>query len=129
MMTHALRIICRAVLLGLAALAVAGCNNSREKLPPEAAGSHADAGAVTVTVSPVSFQPVQRIVGVVGTLHGYEEISLGAKVAGRVRKIAHDMADRVKPGELLLEIDPTDYQLNVRQAQRSLQVELAKLGL
>ena len=33
------------------------------------------------------------------------------------------------PGEILLEIDPTDYQLNVRQAQRALQVELAKLGL
>jgi membrane fusion protein (multidrug efflux system) len=46
-----------------------------------------------------------------------------------VRKIAHDVADRVKPGETLVEIDPTDYQLNVRQAQRALQVELAKLGL
>ena len=37
-------------------------------------------------MQPVTFRPVQRIVGVVGTLHGYEEIKLKAKVAGRVRE-------------------------------------------
>ena len=102
----------------------------------QAAGNTASGGGHRRTLrrgqgygQPVTFRPVQRTVGLVGTLHGYEEISLGAKVDGRVRKIAHDVADRVKPGEVLLEIDPTDYQLNVRQAQRALQVELAKLGL
>ena len=37
--------------------------------------------------------------------------------------------DRVAPGELLLEIDPTDYELTVRQAEKALSVELARLGL
>ncbi len=106
-----------------------GCNREREKMPPQAAASPGAAEAVKVTVQPVTFRPVQRHVDLVGTLHGYEEISLGAKIEGRVRKIMHDVADRVTPGETLLEIDPTDYQLNVRQAQRALQVELAKLGL
>ncbi len=107
-----------------------GCSRQeREKLPAEADASLENSQAVKVTVQPVTFRAVQRQVGVVGTLHGYEEISLGAKVMGRVRKISHDVADRVKPGEVLLEIDPTDYQLDVRQAQKSLQVELAKLGL
>ncbi|MBI3838384.1 MAG: efflux RND transporter periplasmic adaptor subunit [Planctomycetia bacterium] len=115
-------------LVGAVVLA-AGCNRQREKLPAEEAVSPGDPKAVKVTVQPVTFRPVQRTVGVVGTLHGYEEISLGAKVAGRVRKIAHDVSDRVRPGELLLEIEPTDFQLNVRQAQKALQVELAKLGL
>jgi RND family efflux transporter MFP subunit len=107
----------------------AGCNRSRETLPPETTAAATDTESVKVTVEPVTFRAVRRIVGVVGTLHGYEEISLGAKVQGRVRKIMHDVADRVKPGEVLLEIDPTDYQLDVRQAQRALQVELAKLGI
>ena len=80
-------------------------------------------------MQPVTVRSVQRTVACVGTLHGYEEISVAAKVEGRMRKIMHDVADRVGPGEVLLEIDPTDYQLSVRQAQRSLQVELAKLGL
>jgi len=119
----------RAALGCLGVALVLGCNQSREVLPPVADAAAGSSTAVMVTVQPVTFRSVQRTVGLVGTLHGYEEISLGAKVEGRVRKIAHDVADRVKPGEILLEIDPTDYQLNVRQAQRALQVELAKLGL
>ena len=121
--------IVRALALALAVALTPGCNRNREQLPAEAGTSAENAQAVKVTVAPVTHRSVQRMVGVVGTLHGYEEISLGAKVEGRVRKISHDVADRVKPGETLLEIDPTDYQLNVRQAQRALQVELAKLGL
>src|SRR5262249_13982410 len=118
----------RWLLACLLAAAMCGCSRQREPLPADSAANDTS-GAVKVTAEPVSFRPVQRIVGVVGTLHGYEEISLGVKVEGRVRKIAHDVADRVRPGETLLEIDPTDYQLNVRQAQKALQVELAKLGL
>lgn len=121
--------ICRAALGCLGLTLVLGCNKDREALPAVAGAAAEPSTAIKVTVQPVTFRSVQRTVGVVGTLHGYEEISLGAKVEGRVRKIAHDVADRVKPGEILLEIDPTDYQLNVRQAQRALQVELAKLGL
>ena len=121
--------IARALALVLAVALAPGCNRNREQLPAEAGTSAENAQAVKVTVAPVTHRSVQRMVGVVGTLHGYEEISLGAKVEGRVRTISHDVADRVKPGETLLEIDPTDYQLNVRQAQRALQVELAKLGL
>jgi multidrug efflux pump subunit AcrA (membrane-fusion protein) len=120
---------CRVAVGCLGLVLVLGCNKDREALPAVAGGAAAPSTAIKVTVQPVTFRSVQRTVGVVGTLHGYEEISLGAKVEGRVRKIAHDVADRVKPGEILLEIDPTDYQLNVRQAQRALQVELAKLGL
>jgi multidrug efflux pump subunit AcrA (membrane-fusion protein) len=114
---------------GLAGALALGCSQQREKLPAESASSGDGSQGITVTVEPVTFRSVQRRVGVVGTLYGYEEISLAAKVEGRVRKISHDVADRVKPGESLVEIDPTDYQLNVRQAQRALQVELAKLGL
>jgi RND family efflux transporter MFP subunit len=113
--------------LTLVALVV-GCGKSQEKSPAATAAAKGPE-AVAVTVEPVCFRAVQRIVGVVGTLHGYEEITLGAKVAGRVRKVLHDVSDRVRPGELLIEIDPTDFELNVRQAQRAVQVELAKLGL
>ena len=126
---HSARWIALMLFSGFVTALSAGCNNSREKMPTESASAPTEPHSVKVTVQPVTFRPVQRMVGVVGTLHGYEEISLGAKVAGRVRKISHDVADRVKPGELLLEIEPTDYQLNVRQAQKSLQVEFAKLGL
>jgi RND family efflux transporter MFP subunit len=101
----------------------------REGLPETTRVAGREDGAIPVTVEQVRFRPVQRTVDAVGTLHGFEEITLSAKVEGRVRKIDHDMSDRVKPGELLIQIDPTDYQLSVQQAEGALQVELAKLGL
>ncbi len=112
-----------------AALLLPGCSHGeREQLPPDTSTAR-DASAVQVTVEPVTFRPVQRFVGLVGTLYGYEEMAIGSKVGGRVKRIAHDVSDRIKPGEVLLEINPTDYQLAVRQSQKELQVELAKLGL
>lgn len=101
----------------------------REPWPADAPRSERDPNTVMVTAAPVTCRPVQRIVHAVGTLHGFEEVSLAARVEGRVRQLHHDVADQVKPGELLLEIDPTDHALAVRQAERGLQVELARLGL
>src|SRR5262245_23343944 len=62
--------------------------------------------AVAVTVEPVTPRPIQRGVGVVGTLFGQEEVVLSAKVDGRIVKIHHDVGDSVRPGTPLLELDP-----------------------
>jgi RND family efflux transporter MFP subunit len=101
----------------------------KETLPPETGTSERDPAAIVVTVEPVTFRPVQRSVEAVGTLYGYEEVSIAAKVDGRVRKILHDVSDPVKPGDLLVEFDPTDYELLLGQAEKSLRVDLVKLGV
>lgn len=101
----------------------------KETLPPETALAKRDADAVMVTVEPVTFRAVQRTVEGVGTIHGFEEVSISARVEGRVRGIHFDVADRVRPGALLMEIDPTDLELSVQQAEKALDVEFAKLGL
>jgi len=71
---------------------------------------------------------VERHVAVVGTLNGYEQVTITPKVEGRVKVIHFDIGDRVTPGTVLLEIDDTDYQLALAEAERALQQELAKLG-
>ncbi|MEX2114317.1 MAG: efflux RND transporter periplasmic adaptor subunit [Pirellulales bacterium] len=128
-MPHRLQFAAFVLLFVAAVAALSGCSHQREQLPPEAADASRNPAAVKVTASPVVLRPVQRYVGLVGTLHAYEEAVIGAEVGGRVRKVMHDVSDRVRPGEVLVEIDPTDYQLRVRQSQKELQVELAKLGL
>jgi RND family efflux transporter MFP subunit len=126
-----------ALFIGLAVVGVAWTlsyggflSGSRESLPADnaSASTHAP-GAIAVTVAPLRLRAIQRTVTSVGTLHAFEQVTLSAKVEGRVRKIVHDVGDRVKPGDLLLEIDPTDSNLALRQAQSALDVELAKLGL
>lgn len=85
--------------------------------------------AVAVRLQPVVTQPVQRSVDVTGTLYGNEETTISAKVSGRIASIARDMGDRCRAGELLLQIDRTDYELAHRQKELAVREVLAKLGL
>ena len=101
----------------------------KQHLPAETESARRDAEAVVVTVEPVAPRAVQRVVEALGTLHGFEEVTISSKIEGRVRRVFHDVSDQVKPSELLLEIEPTDFELAVQQADRAMQVELAKLGL
>ncbi len=80
-------------------------------------------------MAPVAYRQIAPKIDAAGTLFGYEEVSVCATAEGRVVKLQHDVADRIRPGEILLCIDPTDYALAVQQAEKALLVELAKLGL
>jgi multidrug efflux pump subunit AcrA (membrane-fusion protein) len=102
---------------------------NRSKAPTAETKAAVGSQAVSVTVEPVRHVPVRRTVTVVGSLFGREEITLSPKVEGRVARVWHDVGERVKPGELLLELDPIDYQLAVAEAERALDLELARLGL
>ena len=85
--------------------------------------------AVVVTVVSAMTRPVERRVRTIGTLHGFEEIEVSSLVDGRVARVAHDVGDIVAPGETLLEIDEADFLLSVQEVERSLELELAALGL
>jgi RND family efflux transporter MFP subunit len=85
--------------------------------------------SVPVTVAKVELKLVQRTVEVVGSFEGYEEVTVTPKVEGRVIRIHYDVGDIVHPGDVLMEIDPTDYQLAVQEGRKSMESELAKDGL
>lgn len=84
---------------------------------------------VDVTVAPVRVDSAQRSVEVVGTLHGDEETTISAKVAGRIVAVHHDVGDRVKPGEVLAQVEARDYELARSQKQLAMRESLARLGL
>src|SRR4029077_785288 len=93
---------------------VAGCGH---------VGSEADierstaARVVPVTVANLEHRSVERTVEVIGTLRGWEQVTVGTKRTGRGVKVHHDIGDRVKPGEPLVELDPVDARLGVQQAE------------
>jgi RND family efflux transporter MFP subunit len=84
---------------------------------------------IVVTTEPAVTRPIQRTVCVVGSLYGRDEVSVSTKMEGRIRSIRHDVGDEVKPGEVLAELDPVDAELTLAEAQKGLELELAKLGL
>lgn len=111
-----------AALLLAIALLLPGCRK------PKAAAQSA-AEPVPVTLAPVSSGPVQRSIDVVGTMYGDDEVTVSAKVGGRIVAIYHDMGDSVPRGALLAQIDQTDYALSEAQKEAALGQALAKLGL
>ena len=84
---------------------------------------------VPVTVADAKTIALRRTVPVTGTLYPYEDVTLAPKVGGKVLRVLKDIGDRVGPGELLLELDATEYRLAVEQARPALEAELRKLRL
>jgi multidrug efflux pump subunit AcrA (membrane-fusion protein) len=111
----------------LAAAAVPLLGNRGSTAAEKAAGS-AEKPPVMVTVAPVELKPIQRTVETVGSFQGFEEVAVTPKVSGRVIRVHHNVQDIVHTGDLLLEIDQTDYQLAVDEARKTLGAELAKIG-
>ena len=112
------------VALSLVALASAGCAKA-----VKSGGADAAAKPVAVTVASVAVRPIERMVDAVGTLKGWDEVTIGAKKVGRVVRIHHDIGDRVRPGEVLVECEREDAELAVSQAEKQLLADLAKLGM
>ena len=109
----------------LAPALMTGCGAKSEKT----AGAGTGPLVVPVTVSGVEVRPIERAVDAVGTLKGWDEVTVGAKKVGRVAKVLHDIGDRVKPGEMLVEFETRDAELALDQAKKQLLSELAKVGV
>ena len=54
--------------------------------------------------------------------------TIAAKVNGTVKSVLVDANQAIKKGDLLVEIDPADYNVRLMEAQSALNVEKAKLG-
>ncbi len=115
----------RAIVPILLAMAPIGCG-ARSGGPSEAG---AGPKVVPVTVTSVEVRAVEKTVDGVGTLKGWDEVTVGAKRVGRVARVRHDIGDRVKPGELLVQFETVDADLAIDQAEKQLLAELAKIGV
>jgi multidrug efflux pump subunit AcrA (membrane-fusion protein) len=113
---------------GLLPLAGWGCSHGGPGGEAKAEAP-AEPAPVPVTVAELIRQPVERTVPIEGTLRAWEEVVVSAKRGGEVLKVEHDMGDRVRPGEPLLELDTIDARLAVQQAEAKFLGELVKLGI
>lgn len=78
-------------------------------------------------VKVVSFEPSGTSIGPVfaGLVDAGDTALLAFRVAGQLQVMNVSMGDRVKQGEVLAELDPTDYRLNVEARQA--EFDLAQL--
>ncbi|WP_331376388.1 efflux RND transporter periplasmic adaptor subunit [Sinorhizobium chiapasense] len=62
----------------------------------------------------------QRELDYSGSVKARTEMNLGFRVGGKITERLANIGDRVKPGDLLARIDPTDYELAVKSAVANL---------
>jgi len=113
------------------ALASTACE-SDAKPRAEASGAnagHASTSPREVELAPVVLATFEQVIETTGTLAADEQVTLAAKVAGRVASIAVDLASSVKKGDLVAQIETTDYEFGVQQAEAALGQARAQLGL
>lgn len=123
-MTHIFaRRVCPVLPLAVVVAAAAGCGKSETA---QARGR--DNVAKPVSVERVQEQSVQRVVEVVGTLAAVDEVTVSSEADGLVAKILHDLGDRVRAGDVLVELDREKATYNLEQQKASLQRALAQYG-
>jgi RND family efflux transporter MFP subunit len=111
----------------LAALvAVAGCTGES---PATASAQKAPPPPREVQVVPAFETRMPRTVAVTGTLAAEDQIVLAMKVTGRLAEMGVDLGSRVRRGQVVARLDPTDFKLRLEQAQAALQQARVRLGL
>jgi multidrug efflux system membrane fusion protein len=128
------------VLLGFAAfaqsLAIAGCGKNSGNpagAAPRSGGGGGGGGrgggqaVFPVEVVPVVSQPVEYSVSAVGSVEAFEVVQVTARVPGAIEKINFREGAQVREGEILVEIEPERYRLEVDEARAT--VAKAKAAL
>jgi membrane fusion protein, multidrug efflux system len=117
------------VLVTLAALGLFGCRGEHPAAAQDKPKPTPTPAAREVRVVPAAERTVPRTVAATGTLAAEDQLTLSAKVAGRVERIDVDLGSRVRRGEAVAQLDQTDFRLRVDQAEAALQQARARLGL
>lgn len=108
----------------------AACQSSDAKPRAEAPGGRAaDAAPREVRLAQVAPATFEQVIEITGTLAADEQVMLATKVPGRLARIEVDFASPVKQGQLIAQIETTDYEFGVQQAQAALGQARAQLGL
>src|SRR5687767_5556189 len=87
--------------------------------PARAAGPREER-ALPVLLSAVRREPVTHLVRAAGVLRAKRELDLSFKVGGVIQRVAVEEGARVKRGQLLCVLDPTELEAGARSAGESL---------
>ncbi len=78
--------------------------------------------------APARLGTLQVVVTATGTLQARNSVEVGAEVTGRLVEVPVDFNDKVTPGQLLARIDPTPFELDVRQGEARQKSAVAAVG-
>lgn len=100
-----------------AAVASAGCDGGAGK----SQGVKRAAAVFPVEIVPVATRRVEYSVSAVGSVEAFEVVQVTARVPGAVEKVHFAEGDIVRKGDLLVEIEPDRYAIEVQAARAALE--------
>jgi membrane fusion protein (multidrug efflux system) len=120
--------IMKYIKLALLALLAGATVTSCDMQPPgaETTGDAAGPKAIPVKVMELSVEPITVTQTVTSTVVAYEETYLSPALSGRIRSVKVDVNDRVRKGQLLVEMDRTQLDQTTLQFQQ-LNTDLARM--
>ena len=86
-------------------------------------------GAAPPEATPPPAEDIARVVSATGVVVPSRWATLGFEMSGRVERVMVEPGDQVEEGEPLIELDSTDLEYAVRQAQAALATSQANLAL
>ena len=96
------------------------------EIQPQA--SNRDGEPKPVAVAVVQKASVPRAVDVVGTLAAVDQVTVSSEADGKVQPILADLGDRVRAGQVLIQLDNEKQQYAYEQQQAALARALAQYG-
>ena len=115
-----------AMLLCVAGLALPAMTACRATAVAKADSNGANQ-PLSVAVATASDRPLERTAEVQGALYPRERTTLAANVDGAVVQISADFGDKAQAGQVLMRIDPREYQLRLDSAQAAVDQARARL--
>lgn len=134
------RTIALVSLLLLAPL-VAACNSTSDEAQPrgfgaagEGRGGRGRGGrgsgvAVAVQTTTLRRISIPRLVELSGTLASPDQAKVSSEIAGVVREVTVELGSEVRPGTVLVRVQPRELELAVERAESALRQVEAQLGL
>lgn len=107
-------------------LLTAACGKKAAE-PVQAAAKKPDPTALKVATAET--RRLDQTIGVTGSLNADESMTVTSEVAGRIVTLRADFGQAVKKGDVLVELDKQEYQLQVDRSKAALAQTLARLGL
>jgi membrane fusion protein (multidrug efflux system) len=101
------------------AILLAGCSGSAQPANAERTRG------VPVRTAKVASRDLEDTLVLSGTLRPRAQVQVVAEVSARLQRILRDEGARVAAGEILAQLDPTDYRLSNDRAQAALQLAAA----
>ena len=121
--------IATALLLVICALTLSACRKNEPQASASRGGGAANLPAKQVKLANSEMRRLTRTVSAPGTLAADEQATLSFKVAGRVSDLRVDLGSAVRKGQLVAQLETTEFRVRLQQAEAALQQARARLGL